>query len=87
MSNKNKQKVYMKSIREYEKAQRAQLPQKEDSIELMPFDQWWADNSSSLKMAQHMKEIVRADFRGRDIHGLNTKEKWDWAARQFGIDI
>lgn len=86
MSNKNKAKVDMKSIREYEKAQRSQVI-KEDAVEAIGFDQWWADNSSNLKLAPYMKEIIRADFRGRGLDGLNENDKWNLAAKQFGLSI
>lgn len=86
MSNKRQQKVDMKSIKEYEKAQRSQVL-KEDTVEAIGFDQWWADNSSNFKLAPYMKEIIRADFRGRGLEGLNTNDRWNWAAKQFGLNI
>lgn len=87
MSNKNKQKVDMKSIKEYEKAQRSTLKVEDSKVEVVNFDHWWASRSSTVKLAPHMKEIVHADFKGRGLEQLNTMEKWDWAARQFGLNI
>lgn len=87
MSSKIKQKIDMKSIKEYEKAQRAKSQPQEDRVLEVSFDQWWADKASSLKLAHHMKEIVRADFRGRGLVNSNTLEKWDWAAKQFGLNV
>lgn len=87
MSNKNKQKVDMKSIKEYEKAQRSAARVEDSRIETVNFDQWWANRSSAIKLASHMKEIMRADFKGRGLENLNTMEKWDWAAKQFGLNI
>jgi hypothetical protein len=87
MSNKNKQKVDMKSIKEYEKAQRLSTKAEKQSPEEISFDQWWADSAASLKIAPYLKEVLRADFRGRSVEGPNTKEKWDWAAKQFGLTV
>jgi hypothetical protein len=34
-----------------------------------------------------MKEIIQADFRGRGLIAKYPAEKWDWAAKQFGLSI
>ena len=87
MSNKNKQKVDMASIKEFEKAQRSKVQKEEAPTQSVSFDQWWADSAASLKIAPSLKEVLRADFKGRSVEGLNTKERWDWAAKQFGLII
>jgi NADH:ubiquinone oxidoreductase subunit F (NADH-binding) len=87
MSSKNKQKVDMKSIKEYEKAQRLSAKAEKQGSEEISFDQWWADNSASLKVSPHLKEVIKADFKGRGVEGLNVKDKWNWAAKQFGLNI
>lgn len=84
MSNKNKPQVDLKSIKEYEKAQRAASPnvQKAESIS---FDQWWADKSMGTKLPSHLKEVLKADAKGRGLADLSEPEQWDWAAKQFGL--
>lgn len=87
MSNKNKQKVDMKSIKEYEKAQRSLVKNEAPNTQEISFDQWWADRSAALKQPPYMKEIIQADFKGRGLSLKHTAEKWDWAAKQFGLNI
>ena len=85
MSKKNQQdQVDAKSIKEYENAQRAKnaAPQID---ELMDIDEWWARRSSALNQPNHIKEILKADANGRKVSGKQTADKWDWAARQFGL--
>ena len=85
MSNKNKQAPDMKSIKEYEKAQRSTLKVETEAPKKIGFDQWWADKGLSAKLAPHMKEIVYADFRGRGLTAIHALEAWDTAAKQFGL--
>jgi hypothetical protein len=87
MSNKSKQKIDMKSIKEYEKAQRSLVKNETPNNQEIPFDQWWADRSAILKQPPHMKEIIHADFKGRGLTAKHAVEKWDWAAKQFGLNI
>lgn len=86
---KAKNKDMMKSIKEYEKSQReaakSQIEQKTE--EAISFDQWWLDRSGSLNQPQYIKEILKADAKGRGLSGKQTADKWDWAARQFGLSL
>lgn len=86
MSNKNKPQVDLKSIKEYEKAQRASSSN-EKKTELVSFDQWWANKNLGAKLPSHLKEILKADAKGRGLADLSDSEQWDWAAKQFGLNI
>jgi hypothetical protein len=85
--SKSNQKIDMKSIKEYEKAQRSLVKTEIAPSENITFDQWWVDKSNTLKQPPYMKEIVRADFKGRGLADSHSPEKWDWAAKQFGLSI
>lgn len=85
MSTKNKN--ITKSIKEYEKSQRQAAQKFVEVVETVDFDQWWADRSAALKQPAHIKEILKADAMARGLTGKQQKEKWDWAARQFGLSI
>lgn len=86
MSNKNKPQVDLKSIKEYEKAQRAASPNVQKA-EPISFDQWWADKSMGTKLPSHLKEVLKADARGRGLTDPSEADQWDWAAKQFGLSI
>lgn len=86
MSNKNKPQADLKSIKEYEKAQRA-ISSSVKKAEPISFDQWWADKSMGAKFPSHLKEVLKADAKGRGLADLSEAEQWDWAAKQFGLNI
>lgn len=86
MSNKNKPQVDFKSIKEYEKAQRA-ASLNEQKAESMSFDQWWANKNLGTKLPPHLKEILKADAKGRGLADSCEPDQWDWAAKQFGLSI
>lgn len=83
----SKKNVDMKSIKEHEKKQRAKLAQQQEVVEDIDFDQWWAEKTAILKQPPYMKEIVRVDAAARGITGKQPIDKWDWAAKQFGLNI
>lgn len=49
------------------------------------FDTWWMDINRRVKMKPWMKEVVKADFKGRGLTLKETMEKYDDALRLFGI--
>lgn len=80
----------MNSIKEFEKAKRQKLleskkpePAKEISID---FNAWWAKRSAALNVPNHLKEIIKADAKARGVDGEHPIEKWDWAAKMFGLE-
>jgi hypothetical protein len=85
MSKKNQEnQIDAQSIKEYENAQRIKntpMP----PLELVDMDEWWAKRAPALSQPSHIKEILKADAAGRKISGKQTVERWDWAARQFGL--
>lgn len=88
MSSKNKQKVDMKSIKEYEKSMRSEAPKAApEASPIVSFDEWWLNTLASAKLHPSMKEILKADAKGRGLEGQQTAEKWNWAAKQFGLSI
>lgn len=88
MSNKNKQKLDMKSIKEYEKSARSEASKaSQDHAQQIAFDEWWLNTLASSKLNPSVKEILKADARGRGLDGPQTSEKWSWAAKQFGLII
>lgn len=76
----------VESIKEYEKAKRAKTKPAEE-VRVIDFDQWWAERSSALKQPSHIREILKADAGARGLVGKQPSDKWDWAARQFGLTI
>jgi len=76
----------LKAIADFEKSQRKNNVKKEvDS--LVDFDKWWAERSSVLCQPAHMKEILRADAKGRGLANKESMERWDWAAKMFGLVV
>jgi hypothetical protein len=53
---------------------------------LVEFDDWWAQRMSKIPSV-HRKEIIKADFRGRKIVGLQTMEAFDAALEEYGIQL
>lgn len=84
MTNKKTGQIDMESIKAYERSMRAnQEPSK--SEEIMDFDTWWAMRQPLLKQPQHLKEILKADSKARGLLVKESMDRWDWAARQFGL--
>ena len=50
----------------------------------MAFDAWYALRGSSIP-AQHMKEILRADFKARGLSDMETLQRYDAALVQYGV--
>jgi len=86
---KNKQESLepdLKAIAEFEKAQRKSASKK-DLDSAVDFDQWWTERASVLNQPAHIKEILRADAKGRGLGKKETMERWDWAAKMFGLHV
>jgi hypothetical protein len=83
----NKQNNNSKSIKEYERAQRAKAQEPAAISVVVDFDQWWSDRAAALKQPAHIKEILKVDAKARGVSGKQPLEKWDWAAKQFGLSI
>ena len=49
------------------------------------FDTWWMDINRRVKMKAWMKEIVRADFKGRGLSKSESLEKFDESLKLFGV--
>lgn len=85
MANKKDESIEAQSIKEYERALRAKVESPlEEKIE---FESWWAKRASLLNQPNHIKEILKADAQARGLKKEDTVERWDWAARQFGLTI
>lgn len=50
----------------------------------MHFDGWYALRGGSIP-AQHMKEILRADFKARGCSDMETLQRYDAALIQYGV--
>lgn len=86
-STVDKQDNNTKSIKEYEMAQRAKVQELATVDVVVDFDQWWADRAAVLKQPAHIKEILKVDAKARGVSGKQSLDKWDWAAKQFGLSI
>lgn len=88
MSNKkNKQEsldLDLKAIADFEKNKRKQKTTTHTD-DVVDFDKWWAERSNNIKQPSHVKEILKADARGRGLGPKETMERWDWAAKMFGL--
>ncbi len=84
MAKSKVEKVDMESIKAYERSIRAkqERPVEKEAID---FDTWWALRLAVLKQPQHIKEILKADAYARNLQTKESCDRWDWAARQFGL--
>jgi hypothetical protein len=56
-----------------------------DDSDRREFDVWWMDINRRVTMKSWMKEIVKADFKGRGLSDKETIESYDAALRVFGL--
>ena len=54
--------------------------------ELMDFDIWHIMRSGRIP-AIHMKEVIKADFKGRGLSNKETMECFDQALSDYGIKL
>jgi hypothetical protein len=57
----------------------------EEKQEVITFEDWWLMREQQLNKPYHYKEILRVDFKARGLGKKELLEKWDWAAKQFGL--
>lgn len=72
------------SRKEAEKQVSQQPAQQESTV---TFDEWWMSREADIKKPAYFKEILRVDARARGLVKKELHSRWDWAARQFGLDI
>jgi hypothetical protein len=50
------------------------------------FDVWWALTEEKIPK-QHLKEIIRADFKGRGLSHMETMASYTAALKAYGVTI
>jgi Zn/Cd-binding protein ZinT len=75
------------AIKEYERKNKAKALADAQVVAevLVDFDQWWSVRFPVLGQPSHLKDVLRADFKARKLNKLESLERWDWAARVFGL--
>lgn len=56
----------------------------EDNADKISYDQWWMTVNRKVKLRQHMKEVLLADFKARGASKMETEAKYDEFLRIFG---
>jgi hypothetical protein len=78
--------VDIAAIKEYERSQKEKnAPEETPKQELLEFDQWWDMRKNTIDQPSYIKDILRVDAKARKLSKLEPIERWDWAARQFGL--
>ncbi len=54
--------------------------------EKVDFDAWFAMRSGKIP-AQHHKEIIKADFKGRGLEQCESLSDFDAALRKYGVKL
>lgn len=72
------------SRKEAERSVAEQPAQQESAV---TFDEWWMSREEQIKKPAYIKEILRVDARARGLSKKELRSRWDWAARQFGLEI
>lgn len=62
---------------------KAQAPKEEPKVD---FEVWYSIRSGKIP-AQHHKEIIKADFKGRKIPALATMAEFDSALKKYGLKL
>lgn len=62
------------------------VPNAQHHVEKIDFDSWWASNMAKIP-AQHRKEIILADMKGRGLSDKETAEAYKKALAQYGIKL
>jgi len=58
----------------------------QDKPEEVDLDSWYFLRSKNIP-GQHMKEIIRADFKARGLGNKDTMENFDKALESYGVKI
>lgn len=51
----------------------------------LSFEEWWLLREKDIDKPNYYKEILKADFKARGLQKLEKTDRWDWAAKQFGL--
>jgi len=89
MAKKKKQSSsgLMEDIKKMESEKRDKAMKKvEKKEEKVSFDAWWMTRSARIPR-NHMKEIIKADFRGRKLSNEEKTEDYDKALAAYGIKL
>jgi hypothetical protein len=72
----------LKEIKDFERKNKKieEVPE-----QLINFEEWWLLRYSSFKMNPYLKDVLRADMKGRGLGVKNTLKQWDDAAKLFGL--
>lgn len=81
------QPVDITAIKEYERQLAEQNQPVKEPEELIEFEQWWSLVGSKLGQPPYVKGILKVDAKARGVKDLETMERWNWAAKQYGLDI
>ena len=68
-----------------EKAMKSAQPKKKKD-EKMSFDAWWMLRAAKIPRG-HMKEVIRADFKGRKLSDKEMAEEYDKALAAYGLKL
>lgn len=81
-----KKKDLQKQIDEMEQEARNKAMAKHGGNQTVPFDSWFAIRSKHIP-AHHHKEILKADFKARNVNDVETMEAFDKALELYGIKL
>jgi hypothetical protein len=87
-NNRESRDITMDAVKAFEASlkQAAKEPESETlSDNTVSYDEWWATRNQMLKQPQHIKEILLKDARARGLDKMETMDRWDWAARTYGL--
>ena len=79
----NMAKSQMDAVEAYEASLPTAVPATEEKVD---FSYWWVLRKDAIKQLDHLAEILKADAKGRGLAELEPLERWDWAARKFGLN-
>jgi predicted HTH transcriptional regulator len=51
------------------------------------YEEWYLMREEQINRPKHFKEILKVDARARGLNKKELVERWDWAARQFGLSV
>lgn len=74
-----------------DKAREVAVKQAEEKTEKkteqsVSFDVWYAGRQADIP-GHHRKEVIKADFKARNVEGLKTRKEWDAALEAYGVKL
>jgi len=72
----------MKKIKEFERSSQKIIEKKEDKLD---FDEWWAMRHNKFTINPYLKDVLKADAKGRGLKNKHSIQEWDSAARMYGL--